>query len=466
MSNSTNILNPQEFIIRNVDLVTSSGTTINLKPVIKELSVYEDMFSGLVSGFVAITDAQGFIESLNITGFNFIRISFGKLSDEAQFSIDKYFRIHKIGETSAITRSNEEYVINFISEETVISEQKKVIKSYKEQTIKNIILDILYNELNAVEKTFLSEEDGLFEDTEGTYNFIIPNKKPFQAIQWLCNYAKPAKINNSGFGADMLFFETLKGYNFRSLQSMYNDPIYSEYYYGTQAYYTPSEVEYLQYGLRNMLSFKIKNHFDTLQATNYGVFANKILTIDPLLQTYQVSEFKYDEYIQSANKLNEYPLTTGYENRQGKTVSNTTDAVFKVMTGNANQRQQPLIKSDPKILGTIAPSIDIETYIPYRTAQIGLSRYITVEFSIYGDPNLKVGSKIKINVPSLRLSDGTDKKAIDKYYSGNYIVSAVRHMLDFRGRYFCTVEAITDSLSAPNISTDNSSGTVQTARMT
>jgi len=466
MSKSSVITNPQEFVIKNVDLLTASGTIINLKPVIKELSIYEDMFAGLVSGFVSLTDSQGFIEALNITGFNFIRVSFGKLNaDNPNFSIDKYFRIHKIGETYPITRSNEEYIINFISEDVFMSEQKKVLKSYKEQKIKDIILDILYTDVQATEKTFLGEQNGTFEDTEGTYNFIISNKKPFQAIQWLCGYAKPAKVGNSGFGADMLFFENLNGYNFRSLQSMYDQSVYSEYVYGPQANYTPDEAQYLNYGLKNMVSFKVKNHFDSLQATNYGLYANKILTIDPLLQEYYVTEFKYDEYIKNAKKLNNSPLTSGYLNRDKKTVSETTDAVFKVMTTNRNQRQQPLVKADANILATVAPSIDIETYIPHRTAQLGLARYTVVEFGIYGDPNLAIGSKVKLNIPSLILEDSTGKKAYNKYYSGNYLVSAVRHMLDFRGRYFCTVEAITDSLSAPNILTDNSSGNIDRARM-
>jgi hypothetical protein len=135
------------------------------------------------------------------------------------------------------------------------------------------------------------------------------------------------------------------------------------------------------------------------------------------------------------------------------------------MTTNAEQRNQELIKNDIEALKTVAPSIGIETYIPYRTAQIGLARYIVVEFGIYGDPRLTVGSKVKLNIPSLSLADSSRGKALNKYYSGNYLVSAVRHMLDFRGRYFCTVEAITDSLASPNVPVDNSNVNIQTGKL-
>jgi hypothetical protein len=134
------------------------------------------------------------------------------------------------------------------------------------------------------------------------------------------------------------------------------------------------------------------------------------------------------------------------------------------MTTNAKERENPLIKNRDS-LATVAPSIDIETYLPNRTAQIGLSRSAIVEFTIYGDANLKVGSKVKLNVPSLSLEDDTGKKAINKYYSGYYLVSAIRHILNFRGQYLCVVEAVTDSLSYQNQLTDNSSGNIQRARM-
>lgn len=456
----TNISNPQEFIISSVDLITSSGQVINLKPVLLELSIYESMYSGMVSGHVSISDSQGFIEVFNITGFNFVRIGFSKDGEKNPLS-DVYFRIHKIGKNIPISRGNEEYTINFVSEDVFVNQQKKIVKSYNEQTINSIIQDVLINEL----KTFRHLLPGaIFEETEGTYSFIISNKTPFEAIQWLCGYAKPAKVQYGHYGADMLFFDTLNGYNFRSLQSLYNEKVYAEYFYSPQSVYSPGDREYLEYGLKNMLSLNIKKHFDSLDATQTGLYANKLITIDPLLQEYQVTEFKYNDYFNSASKLNKFPITTGYKNRDDKTESEMTNAVFKVMTTNAKQRQNPLI-SNPQALKTIAPSIDIETYIPYRTAQLGLSRSMVVEFTVYGDPNLRIGSKVKLNIPSLSLDDNTGKKANNKYYSGHYIVSAIRHILNFRGQYLCLVEAVTDSLSAENVRTDNSIQSITNGRI-
>lgn len=456
-----NITNPQEFVISNVDLITAGGQAINLKPSLMELSVYESMYSGIVSGHVTLTDSQGFIEVFNITGFNFIRISFSKIGDDDPFKKDTYFRIHRIGKNIPTTRGNEEFTMSFVSEDVFVNQQKRIVKSYKEQTINSMIQDLLLNELNTSRHLL---PGSIFEDTEGTYSFIISNKTPFEAIQWLCGYAKPAKAQYGHVGADMLFYDTVNGYNFRSLQSLYKEASYAEYFYSPQGVYAPGEGQYLDYGIKNMLSLNIKKHFDSLDATQTGLYANKLITIDPFMQKFQVTEFKYNDYFNNSASLNPHPITTGYKNRYNKEESEMTNSVFKVMTTNASQRENPLVKNK-EALATVASPIDIETYLPYRTAQIGLSRSMMIEFTIYGDPNLKIGNKIKVNIPSLSLDDSTGKKANNKYYSGYYIVSAIRHILNFRGQYLCVVEAVTDSLSERNALTDNSSDNVTKGRL-
>jgi hypothetical protein len=455
MDNKFGIIEPQQFNIEEVLLITSDGTGISLKPSMLELAIYEDLFSPALTGHVALTDAAGFIESFNITGFNYINISFSKTSPDDPTQYQKYFRIYKIGKNSQKTRSNEAYVIDFCSEELVLTQQKKVARSFTNRTISDIVTTIVREELKSNKNI-----DGI-ERTEGVYNFVIPNKNPFKAISWLSNYAKPAKLGSTYIGADMLFFETRKGYNFRSLQSMYKDPVFAEYHYSPQNVSSDAQQqEDLVYGLKSMLTCRITEHFDTMRGIGRGLFANKIIGVDTLLRQQVVTGFKYDDYIngklnaQGGNKpitLNPYPLTNNSTNKDGKTVSEMVDSVVKVLVTNGQQRNNPLIKGEPTVVGTIAPTIDAETYIPYRTAQIGLANFIKVEFTIPGDPLLTVGSIVKLNIPSLSISENSNEKRLNKYYSGKYIVSAINHKLDYRGIYVCVVEAITDSLSYPNI---------------
>jgi hypothetical protein len=442
--------NAQQYSIQNVTLMQNDGQQRELKYLIMELSIYEDLFSPTMTGHFTLTDAQGFIETFDISGFNFIKITFSKTGIGDPYTVDKWFRVYKIGDRKQSTRSSEIYTIYFCSEELFISEQTKVVKSFKEKQINDIVSSILTDNLSVSPSKI-----GKIEPTAGVYNFIVPNLKPFEAINWLSTYAKSAEIIQNKSGADLLFFENNEGFNFRSIQSMMYENSVGTYHYDPQS--LPGQTRNIEYLKTRILAYKLVETFDTLKHVSSGSFANKLIALDPLLRTTTISEFKYDEYFPNSISLNNYGVTSDYKNRFGKSVSDTTDAVVKVATTNAQQRNFPRIKDDPAAYATIAPSIDIETYVPYRTAQLSLANYTKLEFNVPGDPKLKVGDVVEVLLPSLSNRSMNSVDSIeDPYYSGYYLIAGIRHMLDLRGTYICAIEAIKDSSVKAHIKYDNS----------
>lgn len=442
--------NAQQYSIDTVSLYQNDGQVRELKYLIIELSIFEDLFSPTMTGHFTLTDAQGFIETFDISGFNFIKITFSKTGIDDPYTVDKWFRVYKIGDRKQSTRSSEIYTIYFCSEELFISEQTKVVKSFKEKQINDIVNSILTDNLS-----ISPSKIGTIEPTSGVYNFIVPNLKPFEAINWLSTYAKSAEIVQNKSGSDLVFFENNKGFNFRSIQSMMYEDSVGTYHYDPQS--LPGETQDVGYLMTRILAYKFVETFDTLKHVNSGSFANKLVALDPLLRTSTISEFKYDEYFPNSISLNNYGVTSDYKNRFGKSVSDSTDAVVKVATTNAQQRNYSLIKNDSAAYATVAPSIDIETYVPYRTAQLSLANYTKIEFNIPGDPKLKVGDVIQILLPSLsnRVQNAVDSIE-DPYYSGYYLIAGIRHMLDLRGNYMCVIEAIKDSVAKGHIVYNNS----------
>jgi hypothetical protein len=76
---------------------------------------------------------------------------------------------------------------------------------------------------------------------------------------------------------------------------------------------------------------------------------------------------------------------------------------------------------------TLAKNIAIETYVPNRTAQISLANYTVLKIKIPGDPGITVGRTIQFNL--LTLKPTTETKNLDEFYSGKYLVTAVRHII-------------------------------------
>lgn len=435
---TSGITDPQQYVLNSALLILNDGTAIELKPIIIEISIYEDIFSPTLNGYIMVTDSQGFIESYNITGFCFLQLSINKLNVDEPKPINKTFRVYKIGERFQRSRQNEEYPIHFCSEELIMSEQQKIAKSYRNTPISEIITSILKDELSVSKSLSI-------EKTKGFTDKIVPNLKPFEAINWLSTYAQPESIG--GKSADMLFYENMDGFNFRSLQSLMGEKTYQIYNYSPQNVEKSSDINY---NFSSILSFKFVNTFDALKTINGGGYANKIITIDPLLRTSKSVTFDYDDYFATSKTLNNYPINNGYVNRNNVNTSKSYNAVFKVATGNADQRENSSIASATGgEFKSITYDIGIETYVPYRTAQLTLLNHTKIEMSVPGDPNLSVGKVVILNLPSYSPQLNPKENQLDKYYAAKYLVTAVRHKFNINGIYQCIVEAVTDSVANP-----------------
>jgi hypothetical protein len=438
---------PQDYSLNSLNLLPANGQKIELRKLMVEMSYYEDIYSFVVSGYITIMDGQGFQELLPLTGNEFVEINLSKTSDQVN-GINRTFRVYKMGPKITTPNMNTDvYTLYFCSEEMILSEQNKLSKSYKGQKISNIINNILTDNGPTGVFKLSSKRIQKIEETMGMYDFVIPKFKPFETISWLSNYARPQKFGASG-GADMLFFETKDGFNFRSLQSMFSDSVYAEYNY--EAENLNKNVQKIKDKITNVLDYEVSKPYDILNEIGSGTFANRIVTIDPLARTVDVKDFNYTDYRAKNGSLDKNAVSPELTNRLGKTQSTSPEGVLKLSFGNSAQQDVAYVKQQ----GGIAKDINVSTYIPNRTAQISLANYTTIKAVIPGDPGITAGKTIKFTLLSLRPDN---KKDEDKYYSGKYLVSAVRHVISSEGAYQTVLELSKDSsvTKYPSINSSN-----------
>jgi hypothetical protein len=432
---------PSDSTIQKLNLITSDGSRMDMKKLLIEFSYHEDIYSFCINGYVAINDAQGFIENLQLTGNEFIEVNFGKVKD-AQNDDDQIFRVYKIGDRKpSRNMTSEAYKLFFCSEEFLLSEQIKVTQSYKGQRISDIVTDILTNKLK------VSDKIDVIDDTTGVYDFIIPRMKPLEAISWLSTYARPAGYS----GSDMLFFESRYGFTFRSLQSMYTDDVYQTYKF--QPKNLSDDITQTQDKVTTILEYEILKTYDSLNEISSGVFSNRLISIDPMTRSYYTTDFDYSDYINKSHKLNKFAPTNYLTNRLNKNQTQNYESVVKVVTSNSNEINVPYIKN--KGGAGIAKDIFIETYVPYRTAQIPLANYTTIKLTIPGDPGIYVGTPIEFALNTL--DSGKPTKESDRFYSGKYLVTAVRHMIQTAGVFQTVLEISKESTQTQYAAVNNDS---------
>lgn len=429
-SDVNGIFYPQDFHLNKLNFVTASKTKMDLKRLMLEFSFYEDIFSFAVSGYITVIDAQSFIEMMQLTGNEYLEIDFGKIKG-AKNSIKGTYRVYKLSHRKPNANlTSEAYTLHFCSEELLLSEQIKISKSYKGKKISDNIKDILTTSLKVPSKRIQQ-----IEETTGINNLVAPKVKPFEAISWLSNYARPKTKGQPG--ADMLFFETKNGFNFRSLQTMYNSDVYATYKY--QMKNAGDDQQPMQDKVNTVLNYEIVKSYDMLNEINSGTLSNRLITIDPTTRTVRTTNFGYSDYKKKASSLNKGEATPEVKNRLGKATSMNFEGTLKLSVSNAEQEKNAYIKTN----GVDSKDVFMENNIPNRTAQIGLANYTIVKIVVPGDPGVTAGRTVNFNIYSLK--PGTNKRELDKFYSGKYLVTAVRHIATSPNEYRTVLELGRDS---------------------
>ena len=436
---SPGIRQPQDVSLSNLTLLSATGT-MDLKNIFIEISYHEDLFNNVSSGYLLLSESMNYNEILHLNGNEFLRLTFSTFGD-TNTQIDKLMRVYKMDKRKLEGNMNTiSYCLYFCSEEMLLNEQYKLCKSYSKKSISDNVKDILYNFLKVNEGK--QQDNTIIEQTYGTYDFIIPTIKPFDAINWMSVYARPSPDKP---GADMLLYENKHGFNFRSLQSLMESNVYHNYSYNPKN----TNPKNLNESLHNVLTYEVMDAFDTLGAINSGVFANQLISVDILTRTKKTTNFDYGEYQKSSKKLNPYPIVNQYQNRLKDELNQTPQAVLKLVFSNFDEHTSPYIKNqDPN---SIAQNIFAETYIPYRTAQIALANYTRLKICVPGDSNLTVGMVIGFSLKSIN----PNSKEPDAFYSGNYLITAVRHLIS--DNYKTVLEIVKESTPTQYASPDNNS---------
>lgn len=416
---------PQDVNVEKIRIFSAKGN-FDVSKLLVEMSFFEDMYSFVVSGYILLRDGRGIVEKLQLSGKEDIEIAFGK-TKAGKENVSKKYKIYSIPDRKPVGNQTSEYIkIYFCSKELFDSEQKKVTKSYKGKAIHQIITDILLNELKVDPKRIDLQN---FEKTTGVYDFVIPTLKPFEAISWLSTYAKP--IKTGGVGADMLFFESKDGYQFRSISSIYKDQPYNTYTYDIKN----TEGQTFDRKTTSVLDYQFVKGFDALNEINSGTFVNRVLSFDPLNRMFNFKDFNYSkDKVDSLNR-NSPTDVTEYTDARGS---------LKLVVSNSNQKFNPTLSDFKSVL---SPDVFVPENLRYRTSQLSAANYTVLKIRVPGDTGLTAGSTIVFNILSLDYTEG--KRGLDKFYSGKYLVTAVRHIVQSQGVFQTILEITKDSSQTP-----------------
>jgi hypothetical protein len=448
-----NYTSEKSYVLQKLIISSSNGEGINIYPQMIELSIFEDIYNCTISGHILMSDSQDLFNRIPLSGFEFITITVGKPGSSREIIFDKIFRIYKMtgGEVKAATTSNQTYMLHFCSEENVISASRRISKSYRGKRTSDIVRDILVNQLAVSSKKLLSQN---IESSAGLHDIIIPYMNPLAAITWLA--ARTLSSGQKSSGANFMFYENTQGYNFKSLETLFQQKTKAKYSYKAKNIDFVDDTSVSE--IQDVIKYEFMNTFDILSGINSGMFSSVLKGVDLTRLQVNDSVMNYNDFFNNSShieKKNPYQFQNEYEDRLKNKVYQNYYSLMRMYPTNRNHDINSNISSkQPSIKQNL-----VENWLLQRVTQISQLNYFKLKLVIPGDTFISVGDVIEFNLPLVSVKNAGEAN-INPFYSGRYLITAIRHKMDFQS-YEMIVEATRDCLSARYPDAKNSDDTIK-----
>ena len=431
-------LNVTDVTIDKLDIESSFGK-YDLVPHLEELNVYEDIFSNHLTGHITLQDAFNIPYKLPIVGEETIDCSIRLEGDDGKFIIDPpLLHVHELSDRFLQTNQSQRFSLDLVSEQYMSNQHARVSKSYSSGvwTADEIVSDIWSN--------YLDDGHGRGLSTESTkpIDCIIPNWRPHDAFNWLCGRSQPEDHDHA---TNYLYYETMDGTHFESLnyiieRQMKNDQepalIFAKEHMVEDAFKTGS----LAAGLIKVDDITYINQFQKVKNINEGLYSSKLITHDIVRKN--IAQYNYDglDEWENLNHTAPFPplsnsdteLQTGNTFRtsyapdessgitEGRRLSDYTDSTVSFYPKhNQMYSVNPQQKHDNKV----------EEWRLRRAGNIAMFDGITMQVQCAGLSFIRVGLLVTLNVASPETtSHGKNDIAFDKYLTGTYMITAIRHI--------------------------------------
>ena len=211
-------VNIQELTIR------SSTGSYDLIPHLLELNIFENIYRSALTSNITLIDSVNLPYNLAMVGQETIDINIalegcdeGGATENIVSIKPPPFHVNSLDSRIYTKPKTQVFTLSMISEHYMSSVHSKVSKSYFDKTIGEMVNDIYLTYMDdSSESEKRQNIRGLFvEETGRTETFIIPNLSHIDIINWL---SKREEQGND-FGKNYIFFETVNGSRFVSLES-------------------------------------------------------------------------------------------------------------------------------------------------------------------------------------------------------------------------------------------------------
>ena len=431
-----------QFKINELVVVTKAGP-IDISSIYEEINIFDSLFSPVISGSVLIRDSIGLSGRLIFDGSESLLIDIVKDDKSDIASYKRSFRIYKQANRTNEGMNSEMYVLNFVTDELMYSDQQRINQAY-ENVYTQVVGRILENYLRVPQKDL----KGFFESSFGIKKIVIPNLRPLEAIEWCAKRAVDSR-NSPNY----LFYQNIAGFNFISLSSLLTKQDILDIKF--EAKNLPGSDAFSE--ISTARSFEVVTQNDSIEKTRMGVNAGRFIGFDPMTRSISSRPISYADHYTTMNHGNKNPNFSVIQNRGGQTNENTFDARKTVSIFGTGRKFSNYIKrNDPASLSKLD---DTENYVFQRKAILSNLMSKRIKITMPGNFQLSSGFNVRVEAPFFGIKEKGDENK-DESLTGKYIIIGSRHIIGYE-KHETIIEVATTSSENDVIPASNPNQTAQ-----
>lgn len=406
-----------ELIIESND----GSKSVDVTKGVRSIDYYEDIFSPIITVKMTIVttgDAlpgkdgkgQSIYNGLPLRGGERVSMKIAANSEtnkplDFSTSPKDYLYVSSISNVIA-ENQREAFTLNLVPREAITNETTRVSGKYPtdapiDVSVKKIIKDYL--------KTDKSVN---VDETSNTYGFIGNLKRPFNILVWLASKAVPKRQDSS---AGFLFYQTIDGFNFKSIDTLISTK--------PKASYTYTDVVENQTEKNNdfnILEYTIDRNQNLLEKLRLGAYASFRVGFNPLDCSFTLPQkglFTQKDYLGKTKNLGQElklpPISNDANQTLGELPSRIMTQVLDIGTMEKDVSTKP--NADPFL------------YQSQAIMRYNLLFTQTVQMTVPLNTNLRAGDLIACDFPRVTRSEVPE---YDDEQSGLYMIKELCHHYD------------------------------------
>ena len=422
--------------IEGVSVASNSdqGKTVDLSTGTFRLQYWESILQDGIRATVMYGDSGNTIDEktavdgLPIVGQEKVQLKF---TDNNEETLDLTMYVNSV-KPFYDDSTKSAVLLDLVSKEFIMNQKVRVTKRY-DGKVSDHVKTILKDVLKVDEEKIIDEN---IEETQNDYNFLGLNKKPYYILNYLSKASVPSTQNSDGNTAGYFFYETSKGYNFKSIDSLLSQEKKKSIIYNETPDNGGKDIP-VGYDMK-ALEFDKENAVNVQNKLRMGAYSTRTVVFNPFNCKYEVlgkeaKEVEEKEGIQTAGER--LPVFNPEFNPDGKKIDFSRTMYMLLDTGSlpTGDAEKPVAAADQQL-----EKCESQNYQPAKVLAQSVMRYNQLfaamnTITIAGDFSLHAGDAIFVDAPDLQTDTTNDE--VNKESGGLYIIADLCHYITPKETY-------------------------------